>query len=46
MICINGVEYYGEYKTSLHTGQSLNSSSYHYLVQPVYDNPLVLEWRK
>ena len=44
IITKDGVQYYGEYKTSLTTGAAYNGSSYHYLVQPVSEVPLVLEW--
>lgn len=40
----DGVQYYGEYETSLNTGQSSNQSSWDYRVRHVDEGSLVLEW--
>ena len=40
----DGVQYYGEYNTSLNTGRHADNSSYRYNVRHVDDESLVLEW--
>ncbi|MBQ1229216.1 MAG: hypothetical protein IIX87_05000, partial [Firmicutes bacterium] len=40
----DGVQYYGEYETSLNTGRSSNQSSWRYNVRHVDEGSLVLEW--
>lgn len=40
----DGVQYYGEYETSLNTGRNSNRSSWDYRVRHVDDDSLKLEW--
>ncbi len=40
----DGVQYYGEYETSLNTGRATNRSSWDYRVRHIDGDSLVLEW--